>query len=360
MFDYLLLLYNYFKLFLGISLFSYIYKICFDSCNEKVNIKTKHNKNKQTIKSRIGLSLIYLFLLFLLYNTITLRVVLTLFCSIALGLVYGLDKFDRETLEIFSAYDKNKAVRYTWKIIYSLVSIFFVVLTPVHNSISETVNKTYDDISKKTKSKFNEHMFGDVLGKGMELGSGIKRALDEMSSRPKFSKEKTTVLNEKSNTSHMSDYIINRETKSKTATKLQSDQTTSSSNDLIITGNQKVIIEETETETETIVRNEESVTAEKVSDEKSTGEDSVADEYVNVEKVKDDGPETNVQENNEDLKIENTNIKPEEESEKLIEILKKMNKVFSHEGTENSDYPSTVEPSTRDVEGSSIVESVSS
>ncbi len=354
MIDYLIMFYNYFKFFLAISLFSYIYKICFDSCNEKVNIKTKHNKNKQTIKSRIGLSIIYLFLLVLLYNTITLRVVLTLFCSIALGLVYGLDKFDRETLEIFSAYDKNKAVRYAWKIIYSLVSIFFVVLTPVHNSISETVNKTYDDISKKTKSKFNEHMFGDVLGKGMELGSGIKRALDEMSSRPKFSKEKTVVLNEKSTTSHMSDYIIEREAKSRT-TKMQQNETTSSSNDFIITGNQRVIIEETDTD----VKNESSVTVEKVFDEKSTGEESVGDEYVNVEKVKDESPEVKVQDD-EDLKIENTNIKPEEESEKLMEILKKMNQVFSHEGTETSDYPSTIEPSTGDVEASSTVESVSS
>ncbi len=344
MLDYLILFYNYFKLFLGISLFSYIYKICFDSCNEKVNIKTKHNKTKQTIKSRIGLSVLYLFLIVLLYNTLTIRVVLTIFCTLALGIVYALDKFDREVLEIFNCYDKVKFVRYAWKVFYSIISICFVFLTPVHNSIADSVNEIYNDISKKTKSKFNEHMFGDVMGKGLELGSGIKRALDEMSQHSKKTEVRTPVIrDEKSSTSNMSDYIVQNKKKS-----------SSSSSEILIGGNQKIIMEETETD----IKKEESSSTEQTEDteqivQQENSKESNEDLSNNIRHVK-----TEADSSVEDMTIENSNIEPQQESEKIVEILNKMNEVFSKEVVQESDLPSTIEPSS-DLDNSSMVESVS-
>lgn len=345
MLDYLILFYNYFKLFLGISLFSYIYKICFDSCNEKVTIKTKHNKTKHTIKSRIGLSIIYLFLIVLLYYTLTIRVVLTIFCSLALGIIFALDKFDRQVLEIFNCYDKVKFVRYIWKVFYSVISICFVFFTPVHNSISESVNQIYNDVSNKTKSKFNEHMFGDVMGKGLELGSGIKRALDEMSSQSKRTEVKTPVIrDEKSSTSNMSDYIVQDKSKTK-------NKSSNSSNEMLIGGNQKVILEETETD----IKKEESSYTEQ-SDQAEQSEQVEQTTALSMEKITHDKTvesESSV----EDMTIENSNIEPQQESEKIFEILKKMNEVFSQEANDQSDLPSSVEPST-EMDNSSTVESV--
>lgn len=342
MLDYLILFYNYFKLFLGISLFSYIYKICFDSCNEKVSIKTKHNKTKHTIKSRIGLSIIYLFLIVLLYYTLTIRVVLTLFCSIALGIIFALDKFDRQVLEVFNCYDKVRIVRYGWKVIYSVISICFVFFTPIHNSISELVNQIYNDVSTKTKSKFNEHMFGDVMGKGLELGSGIKRALDEMSSQSKKNEVKTPVIrDEKSTTSNMSDYIVQDKTK-----------LLASSSEVLIGGNQKVIIEETETD---IKKEESSNTEHEKSSKLNSNEESSTFSIDNLTLIQNKKEDDSLVE---DMKIENTNIEPQQESEKIFEILKKMNEVFSQETNIQSELASTIESST-ELDISSTVERIS-
>lgn len=301
MFDYLIIFYNYFKLFLGISLFSYIYKICFDSCNQKVNIKTKHNKTKQTIKSKIGLSLLYLFLIILLYYTLTLRVILTLLCTSALGIVYALDKFDPESLEIFCVYDKNKAIRYGWKIIYSGISVLFIGLTPVHNYISEHLNKTYSDIKNKTTQKFKEGLMGGIINNEEDDGFNIKKMIRELTSE-------VGKKIEGSSTSAMSDYLMRGNAK------IVRDKVSMSSVN---------IVEETETDIqeENIIINQK--------DNQVKDEIKIAEDVKIVEEVKNKIEEI-------DMSIENKDIKPEEESEKVLEMMKKMTEIFSHEKDEST------------------------
>jgi hypothetical protein len=292
MFNYLILFYNYFKLFLGISLFSYIYKICFDSCNQKVNIKTKHNKTKQTIKSKIGLSLLYLFLTTILYYTLTLRVVLTLLSTFALGIVFALDKFDPESLEILSIYDKNKIVRYGWKIMYSGISVLFISMTPVHNYITEHVN----NIKNKTTKKFNEGLMGGLINKDIDMGSNLKRMIKEITTEVKKM--------ESSSTSAMSDYLM------RDNAKIAKDKVSMSS--------KNIITEETETELETdkvIIRQ---------LDEKIEIKEEIQEKKVEI--VEEDKKVEEL-----DMSVENKNIKPEDETEKVLEMMKKMTEIFSHE-----------------------------
>ncbi len=291
MFNYLILFYNYFKLFLGISLFSYIYKICFDSCNQKVNIKTKHNKTKQTIKSKIGLSLLYLFLTTILYYTLTLRVVLTLLSTFALGIVFALDKFDPESLEILSVYDKNKIVRYGWKIMYSGVSVFFIAMTPIHNYMTEHVNS----IKNKTTKKFNDGLMGGLINKDVDMGSNLKRMIREITTEVKKM--------ESSSTSAMSDYLMRDNAKI--------------AKDKVSVTSKNIIAEETETEIETESKQIDEKTEIKEVKEEIKIQEKVVEETKLAEEL--------------DMSVENKNIKPEDETEKVLEMMKKMTEIFSHE-----------------------------
>jgi hypothetical protein len=210
MFDKLLLGYNYFKMFIGISFCSYIYKICFDSSNEKIAIKTKHDKIKYTIKPRIGLSCLYFILVVIFYYTITIRAVFTILSGILLASVYGLDKFDKESLNFLSILDKNKIIRFIWKFCFTLINMFFLLLTPIHNSIGEFTNNIYSNIKNKTKSKFNDHLMGSMmLGKKKPIPSenldNIKTNISNKNINKIFEPIKST--------SEISDYIVNENKK---------------------------------------------------------------------------------------------------------------------------------------------------
>ncbi len=317
MLNHIFMIYNYLNFFIGISLFTYIYKYCLNTCNEKVLIKTKHNKTKSTIKPRIGLAFAYLFFVGLLYYTVTIRVILTVLCLIGIGTLYALDKFDKNTINRLCVYDKNKIVRIMWKIFYSVINIMFLVCTPIHNFISENLNSMYKSANQK-KNAMSNPIFGaldlnNFVGNGLDLSSNIKKAIHELTSdSPKGNVEPSS----------MSDYVVKTE-KTKTEKK--------------IAGNQKAIIEETysdlddniEIKKKSVLNPDEKIILNKILEDSKTVE--MEEENKNLISSENNKVQNNKNIMDEEIKIENTNINKKEETEKLLELFKKMNDIFSSE-----------------------------
>ncbi len=308
MFNFISSFYNYVKLFINIGLFTFIFKMCLDTCVEKVNIKSKSGKNKQTIRARIGVALTYLTMCGLLYFSLTPRVIFTLLGIIGLITLYALDRFNKPLVEKLCLYDKNKSVRFTWKLLYTLINIILIIYTPIHNFFTSKFGGVFG--RSKAKSNLFGKMSGDlkalddIIGAGANVGHDIKKVIHELTSD-----------NKNDEPSSMGDYL-NKTEKSKT-----------------IGENQKVIIEETSTD----INNEMTTEVENVNFavklDSSEIEDFekfnkiIKDEISNTELVEEPTDKT-IDEN---IQIDNTEIDKKAESERLLKLFKKMNDIFSTE-----------------------------
>ncbi len=147
--------YTYFQVFTSFILFFYIYKYFFDRCNERIFIKNKEsNKKKHVIKSRIVLSLIYFTMILSIYMLASLRVLVTLFFGISLGFLLAFDKFSPESLNYVDVLDKNKSVRFVWKVFYTVINLIFMVLHPVHKEMNKGFTKKYLHYKNKITELF--------------------------------------------------------------------------------------------------------------------------------------------------------------------------------------------------------------
>lgn len=318
MLEYIGIFYNYFKLFISLSLFTFIFKFCFDTCNEKVTIKNKHGKKKQTIKSRIGLAITYLFFCVMLYFSLSPKVFFTILSLIGIGTLYALDKFDKPTVNQLCIYDKNKLLRMVWKILYTVINIVFFLYSPVHRVMSSNFTNLFTNAKNKTTSTVNKHLFsgmGEGLGglgdittmvsaKGKDLGQNLKKVIHDLTSDNDDNNDNTL--------SSMGDYI---------------NKTDNDKSKQIIGQNQKIIIEE-ETSTENIVNE---IPKEEVKLTQNEIEDfNKFKKILNSDVLEEENEESvNEESNDQHCKIENDDIDKKEESEKLLKLFKQMNDIFS-------------------------------
>ena len=340
MLEYIILFYNYFKLFMGLSVFTFIFKFCFDTCNEKINLKGKNGKKKQTIKSRIGLALAYLFFCTILYFSLTPRVFFTIISLIGIGTLYALDKFDKATVNQLCVHDKNKLVRFLWKILYTIINIVLLIYSPIHKIMLNNFSNLFTNAKNKTKSKVNQHMFGGIGGglsglsglaglgdittmvgnKGIDLGHNLKKVIHEL----------TSDNNDDKTTSSMDDYI---------------NKTDKERSKYIIGENQKAIIEETSTEIKNEITTDEIIKDFKQEikpiqlNKNEVNDFKKYEQILNSEMSVQDNNGIDQEENNDEVcQVENENINKKEESEKLLKLFKKMNDIFS-----STEEPSTIE-----------------
>ena len=354
MLNYITSFYNYLKLFVSIGVFTFIFKKCLDTCIEKVTIKSKNGKNKQTIKARIGVALTYLIFCSILYFSLTPKVLLTILSIIGIGTLYALDRFDKPTVEKLNSYDKNKSLRFVWKLLYTIINIVLIIYTPIHNKFSSIFSGLFGIRKNKTNNLMGGlgglgglggfgglgelaglGELGDLVGtKGVNLGQNIKKTIHELTSD-----------NKNEEPSSMGDYV-NKTDNGKT-----------------IGENQKVIIEETSTDinnemsTEVkqvnvvvklnsteiedfekfnkILNSEMSKTIQNDEDEQDDQENNLSEESNGeANKTIDSEQESSTQE---DITIENNNIDKKAESERLLKLFKKMNDIFSTEEQSNTD-----------------------
>jgi hypothetical protein len=146
MFDIILQVLAYSKILITFSLFTYIYKYFYDSCSEKKVIKSKDEKPKKVIKTRIGLALTYFFLLTLLYFSITWYIFLTLLLAIFTVIITLSHKFEPSTLDILKKYDSHPITKKIWYFYSLFMNIIFKIMGPCHRVLENKINKNKDKI----------------------------------------------------------------------------------------------------------------------------------------------------------------------------------------------------------------------
>ena len=141
MFDIITQVLTYAKILITFSLFTYIYKYFYNSCSEKKVIKTKDEKPKKVIKTRIGLSLIYLILVLILYFSITWYIFLTLLIAVFAIIITLIHKFEPSTLNILKKYDSNPIIKKIWYFFSLFMNIIFKIMSPCHRVLENKINK---------------------------------------------------------------------------------------------------------------------------------------------------------------------------------------------------------------------------
>lgn len=322
MLNYISSFYNYLKLFVNIGIFTFIFKTFLDTCVEKVTLKSKHGKNKQTVKARIGVAITYLTLFSILYFSLTPRVLLAIISVIGIGTLFALDKFDKPTVEKLNSFDKNKSLRFIWKLLYTIINIIIIIYTPIHKFISNSFKSTIvNKNNSNVKGLFDFATIAAVTGANVKIGNSIKKTIHELTSDPSDKTQESQ--------SSMGDYIKND--KSKT-----------------VASNQKVILEETSTDlnnemtTEVIQVNVATkLTSSEIDDfEKfnsiinaEMSKTAAIDESEEINKVL--SQETSSTEEN--IPIDNDQIDKKAESEKLLKLFKRMNDIYSTEEQSQTD-----------------------
>ena len=132
---------GYTKTLFIFSFFTYIYKYFYDSCNEKKIIKSKKEKPKKVVKSRIVLSFLYLIILTFLYFSLNWYIILTLFLTLLISGILFLHKFDPKTIDILKQYDSLPILKKVWFVYSKIMTIIFNLFSPCHRIIDNKINK---------------------------------------------------------------------------------------------------------------------------------------------------------------------------------------------------------------------------
>jgi hypothetical protein len=236
MFDIILQVLAYSKLLITFSLFTYIYKYFYDSCSEKKVIKSKNEKPKKVIKTRIGLALTYFFLLTSLYFSLTWYIFLTLLLAIFTVIITLSHKFEPSTLDLLKKYDSHPITKKIWYFYSLIMNIIFKIMGPCHRVLENKINKNKEKIknglmSQASKMNFNGlnmgflgslSTFSDNTGNSVidvnsnnkkKINSNKKDMVDEFNKLEHFFKnknDKIIKLNSKSQdqTSELNKYIL--------------------------------------------------------------------------------------------------------------------------------------------------------
>lgn len=174
MIELILTFFSYAKLLLTVGLFTYIYKYFYESCSEKKIIKSKNEKPKKVIKTRISLSLIYLVLLTLFYVSLNWYVFFATLVTLLLLSIAMMHKFEPTMIDILKKYDSSPFVKKIWYIFSLIMNLIFKCFSPFHRIIDNKINKNKDMIK--------ENFFGHFAKLNSDsTNSGILDIFNELS-----------------------------------------------------------------------------------------------------------------------------------------------------------------------------------
>jgi hypothetical protein len=122
------------------GVFTYFYRYFYNNCNQLVKIKTKHGKTKHVVKPKIMLSLSYFLLLILIYYNFTYKIFVFIFSIILLAALNGFEQFYFKSTHFIYKYDNNKAIRISWKMFSSTITLFFLIYNPMFKVIDSYIN----------------------------------------------------------------------------------------------------------------------------------------------------------------------------------------------------------------------------
>lgn len=200
MFSIILQILAYAKILITFSLFTYIYKYFYDNCNEKKIIKSKDEKPKKVIKTRIGLSLLYLVLLILLYFSMTWYIFFTLLLATFTTVITLTHKFEPSTLDILKKYDSHPITKKIWYFYSLIINIIFKIMAPCHRILENKINKNKEIIKngligQVTKMNFNGLNMG-FLGSLSTFTDDTKYNNKTSDAKGKINSNKKSMIND--------------------------------------------------------------------------------------------------------------------------------------------------------------------
>ena len=189
------------KTFFVFTILSYIYKCLYTSCSEKKIIKSKDEKPKKVIKTKIGLSFVYLALLIMLYYSLTLYVVFTLILIVLTSITLLTHKFEPSLLDIFKKYDSRPIVKRIWYFYSLIVNITLKIMGPLHTFLENKINKNKQLIYNKFYDRFVKK---DINPMDLLFSGGIMKNLSLLSN---INLETETNKNTADDFSKMNDFL---------------------------------------------------------------------------------------------------------------------------------------------------------
>ena len=130
----------FFKMFFVFTLFSYVYKLLYNKCNEKKVLKLK-DKNKKVIKSKICLSFFYLFLVSSLYYCISWYVLFTMSLMFLLFSFVLMQNFNPMVFDVLKKYDSLPTVKTIWHYYSLFMNLLFKFMNPFYKFLDNKLNK---------------------------------------------------------------------------------------------------------------------------------------------------------------------------------------------------------------------------
>lgn len=140
------LIYNYSTFIFNIILYSLIYKYLFNCSNRII-----YRNNKQILRAKPSLSILYLFLLYLIFLTTTPLILVTFFVlSLLIGL-FAIHQLDTSKLYFFKKIDKNSYIIKIWNLLYFIINSFLNLLEPLQNIIIYFFKILFNQLNHKNK-----------------------------------------------------------------------------------------------------------------------------------------------------------------------------------------------------------------
>jgi hypothetical protein len=146
---------NYVKTFLTISFFTYLFKECHATCVEKKQIKDNNGELKKVLKTRYGLSLVYLLILTIIYFLLDIYVLITLIlCVLFLSIKFLHEINPSLSDHILKKYDSQPFVKSVSFYYSKTLNLLFKIFGPMHKFIDKIKvfyqNKGIDFITDAT------------------------------------------------------------------------------------------------------------------------------------------------------------------------------------------------------------------
>jgi hypothetical protein len=141
MFELIINLFSYTKLFFSLCFFTYLYKCLYGICNEKKLIKVKNEKPKKVIKIRNTMSFIYFFMVGLLYLVLDWFSIFAIFLILVMTFLVLMQKFDKSFTNGTKNIDSKPIIQKTWYVFSVIINVVFKVFSPCHRVMDRKINK---------------------------------------------------------------------------------------------------------------------------------------------------------------------------------------------------------------------------
>lgn len=199
---------EYIKILYTFGLITCLYSPFYKKCNQKVKIKTKSGKIKDVIKTKICLSLLYLFLIVIFYYNLTWKVLLTIGSFLFISGLYLLDNFYPSSICVLNKFDSNIILRYLWKFFSTIITLSLLFYRPIIDGLENYFNNKI----KTIKSLFNNVLLNNSNDMGLiNIYDQIANNIDDKSkekSNKKSNNKSSKKSNKKTENSEFSDYVI--------------------------------------------------------------------------------------------------------------------------------------------------------